>query len=94
MFALGEEQTSQTGAATIVLDPIGGIIGATIAHSSLASRNPFFLLWFRLPHSFCVLNQAQKYCSLVLVGLFRKQLVKVLDIALSNDFIDHGLALK
>jgi hypothetical protein len=35
-----EEQTSQIGAATFALDPIGGNIGATIAHSPLASPQP------------------------------------------------------
>jgi hypothetical protein len=38
---------------------------------------------------FCLREEAQQYCSPIFVGLFRKQLVKVLDVALSNDFIDH-----
>ncbi len=39
-------------------------------------------LFFRLPQLFlCIREQAQKYCSPVLVGLLREQLVKVLDVA-------------
>ena len=48
-------------------------------------------MFFRLPHSFCVLKQAQKYCPLVHIGLFRQQIGKVLDVALSDEFIDHDM---
>jgi hypothetical protein len=50
-----------------------------------------FFLVFRLPQSFCIREQTLQYHALVLVGLFRKQLVKVLHVALRSDFIDHGL---
>src|ERR1700730_1008506 len=50
-----------------------------------------FFLIARLPQFFRFREQALQYCALVLVGLFRKQLVKVLHVALSSDFIDHGL---
>jgi hypothetical protein len=45
----------------------------------------------RLPPFFCFREQALQYHALVLVGLFRKQIVKVLHIVLRSDFIDHGL---
>jgi hypothetical protein len=45
----------------------------------------------RLPPFFCFGEQALQYHALVLVGLFRKQLVKVLHVVLRGDFIDHGL---
>jgi hypothetical protein len=45
----------------------------------------------RLPQFFCFGEQAFEYRALVLVGLFRQQLVKVLHVALCSDFIDHGL---
>ena len=45
----------------------------------------------RLPQFFCFREQALQYYALVLVGLFRKQIVKVLHVALCGDFIDHGL---
>jgi hypothetical protein len=44
-----------------------------------------------MPQFFCFREQALQYHPLVLVGLFRKQLVKVLHVALCRDFIDHGL---
>jgi len=50
-----------------------------------------FLWVFRLPQSFCFRDQALQYHALVLVGLFRKQLVKVLHVELSSDYIDYGL---
>ena len=50
-----------------------------------------FALVFRLPQFFCFREQALQYRPLILVGLFRQQLVKVLHVALSSDFIDHGL---
>jgi hypothetical protein len=52
---------------------------------------PFFLLLFRLPQSFCIREQAQKDCSPIRISLFREQLVKVFDVTLSDEFVDHGL---
>jgi hypothetical protein len=48
-------------------------------------------LVFRLPPFFCFREQALQHHALVLVGLFRKQLVKILHVMLRSDFIDHGL---
>ena len=70
-------------------------IAFNVGSVSACSLNPFFLLlfffFFRLPQCFRFREEAQKYYSPILVGLFRKQIVKVLDVALSNEFFDHGL---
>jgi hypothetical protein len=52
---------------------------------------PVFFLIVRLPPFFRFREQALQDCALVLVGLFRKQLVKVLHVALCSDLIDHSL---
>jgi hypothetical protein len=62
-----------------------------VGSSELRLLVAVIFLAVRLPQFFCFREQALQYHALVLVGLFRKQIVKVLHVALRSDFIDHGL---